>query len=149
MKTYRMGLALCLICAAILAGCAETPEEFWVDEAPVTEAQGAETDGVAPLRQTIALYAGYCAEIQNRFPGIELGQLEAGDFEALLDEAEGEEARLELGRQLNQAIAGATQRAFLYIENQRKMGNGEMEGAQEFLDAYAEKFAEVDWTDRT
>ncbi len=80
MKTYRMGLALCLICAAILAGCAETPEEFWVDEAPVTEAQGAETDGVAPLRQTIALYAGYCAEIQNRFPGIELGQLEAGDF---------------------------------------------------------------------
>ena len=97
------------------------------------------------MAETIALYGEYCAEIQGRFPGIELDQTEAEDFEAMLSEAESEEARLELGERLNQAITAVTQRVFLYMENYRKMGNGELEGAQAFLDEYAQKFEEVDW----
>ena len=108
------------------------------DEARAEEVQG-------PLAETIALYGEYCSEIQGRFPGIELDQTEAEAFQAMLSEAESEEARLELGERLNQAITAVTQRVFLYMENYRKMGNGELEGAQAFLDEYAKKFEEVDW----
>ena len=155
MKTPGL-YVLCLACAALLAGCAPPSAEPPADEGeiPVVVASaGPQDEGdevraeevQGPLAETIALYGEYCSEIQSRFPGFELDHTEAEDFEAMLSEAEREEARLELGERLNQAITAVTQRVFLYMENYRKMGNGELEGAQAFLDEYAKKFEEVDW----
>ena len=147
MKTAGL-CVLCLACAALLAGCAPPPAEPPADEGeiPVVVASaGPQDEGdevraeevQGPLAETIALYGEYCSEIQGRFPGIKLDQTEAEAFEAMLS--------LELGERLNQAIRAVTQRVFLYMENYRKMGNGELEGAQAFLDEYAKKFEEVDW----